>query len=304
MNEPRKINSYPKVLNIAHRLAQPLKDKGEPVYVQEKMDGSQFSFGMFEGIPFARSRNQMIDFDDPGMFSKGVESVKAFHERKVLEEGWIYRSEYISKPKHNTLEYDSTPNYWIVLFDVMVGLEDYMRWRMVQEVAGMLNCPFARVYAEGVLGSGAFSLDEFLGKSSILGGPIEGVVIKNPGIFDENGKPLVGKYVSEEFKETHQARWKKQAVNKGNLIETLTAQFYSEARFQKAVQHMEETGRILNAPQDIGPLMKEISIDFWDECEEEVKEAALKFIRKDLQREITRGLPEWYKEKLNTSIGV
>ena len=179
-----------------------------------------------------------------------------------------------------------------------------MPWRMVQDVAGMLGCPFAPVYAEGVLGSGQFSLDEFLDKSSILGGPIEGVVIKNPNIFDDNGKPLVGKYVSEKFRESHAKKWKKSDVTKGNLIEGLVEKYYSEARFQKAVQHLEETGQLLNAPQDIGPLMKEISVDFWAECEDEVKEDCLKFVRKELQRQVTRGFPEWYKDRLKGTVSL
>ena len=299
MSEPRKINSYPKVLNIAHRLAKKLVEGGEPVYVQEKLDGSQFSFGVFDGVPFARSRNTMIDFDDPGMFRLGVESVIEFHERGVLEEGWTYRSEFISKPKHNVIQYDTTPDYYIVLYDIMVGMEDYMPWKLVQEIADLyLGCPFAPVYAEGVLGTGEFVLDEFLDKRSVLGGPIEGVVIKNPNVFGEDGKPLVGKYVSEKFKEVQNSEWKKQTKTKGNLVEQLIDKYASEARWQKAVQHLAERGELVNAPQDIGPLMKEVSIDFWDECAEEVAEDCIKFVRKELQRGVTKGLPEWYKDRI------
>ena len=37
----KTINSYPKVLNIQHKLATPLRGMREPVVVQEKIDGSQ-----------------------------------------------------------------------------------------------------------------------------------------------------------------------------------------------------------------------------------------------------------------------
>lgn len=38
-------HSYPKSLNVGHKLAEKLFDG--PVVIQEKVDGSQFSFGVF-----------------------------------------------------------------------------------------------------------------------------------------------------------------------------------------------------------------------------------------------------------------
>ena len=114
--------------------------------------------------------------------------------------------------------------------------------------------------------------------------------------------PALKMDVSEEFKEVMNKDWKSRAITKGNLIDQLVEMYRSEARWQKAVQHLAERGELQNAPQDIGPLMKEVSLDFWDECEEEVKDRCLKFVRKELQRGVTKGLPEWYKEKLSENI--
>jgi len=71
MNDPvKKIHSYTKVLNIGHKaLTDLFKD---PVYIEEKVDGSQFSFGVLNGELTARSKSVEILIDAPEpMFNEG-----------------------------------------------------------------------------------------------------------------------------------------------------------------------------------------------------------------------------------------
>ncbi len=74
--------------------------------------------------------------------------------------------------------------------------------------------------------------------------------------------------------------------------------FRSEARWQKAVQHLKEKGELENSPRDIGKLMTEIKKDILEEEEENIKNTLLKIFKEDIMRKAVRGFPEWYKKQL------
>ena len=58
------LRSYPKVFNLGHRAVRDLLSG--PVVVQEKIDGSQFSFGVGEdGTLLIRSRGADIEPEAP-----------------------------------------------------------------------------------------------------------------------------------------------------------------------------------------------------------------------------------------------
>ena len=59
-----------------------------------------------------------------------------------------------------------------------------------------------------------------------------------------------------------------------------------------------DDGKLLDAPQDIGPLMKEIHEDLDSEETETIKEALYKMYIKDIKRSATRGFADWYKDRL------
>ena len=95
--------SYSKIWNLGHRELFDLCS--HPVVIQEKIDGSQFTFGLIDGELQFRSKNQAINPDAPGMFELGVKAVLE-RQLSILEEGLLYRGEFLSKPKHNTLKYE------------------------------------------------------------------------------------------------------------------------------------------------------------------------------------------------------
>ena len=69
-------HSYPKVWAMGHAQLGNLLDG--PVLVEEKVDGSQFSFGSFGGELRVRSRGVQMQVDAPEkMFGLAVETVKA-----------------------------------------------------------------------------------------------------------------------------------------------------------------------------------------------------------------------------------
>ena len=118
------INSYPSIYNLGHAsIADLLKSE---VIVEEKIDGSQFSFSKNElGELSCRSKGAQINMIAPeGMFAAAVATVNALADK--LRVGYTYRGEYLQKPKHNALAYDRIPKQHIILFDINSGLETYL----------------------------------------------------------------------------------------------------------------------------------------------------------------------------------
>jgi len=71
-----------------------------------------------------------------------------------------------------------------------------------------------------------------------------------------------------------------------------------QARWQKAVQALEEQGKLQNAVQDIGPLCAVVQDDIEAEEKEGIKEGLWKLYGKDFKRSSVAGLAEWYKRVL------
>ena len=111
-------------------------------------------------------------------------------------------------------------------------------------------------------------------------------------------KILMGKYVSEKFKERHSGDWKKRNPTQHDIIIKMSEEFGTTTRWQKAFQHLIEEGTIEGVVQDIPILMREINTDILQEHEEEIKDRLFKFFWKKISRGVTKGFPEWYKNKL------
>ncbi len=115
-------HSYPKVWAIGHGYLTELFF--DDVTVEEKVDGSQFSFGLFGGeIKMKSKNNEFVGSDTEKMFNLAKAAVEA--RTSLLREGWTYRAEYLSKPKHNVLAYSRVPESNLIIFDINTGEEQY-----------------------------------------------------------------------------------------------------------------------------------------------------------------------------------
>ena len=287
------IPSYSKVFAIGHKQILDLFDGS--VLVEEKIDGSQFSMCRKDGELFCRSKGKDLVIDAPEkMFERAVETAKSLD----LHDGWIYRCEYLQKPHHNTLTYDRIPDKHLILFDIDVGLEDYMSSGIKRDEANRIGLEVSPFLYIGNVCNLELLLD-FLNCESVLGGTkIEGVVVKNYSKFTPDGKAMMGKYVSEKFKEKHQTQWKKTSPQQNDILQSIIESFTTEARWEKAIQHLAEQGKLEGSPRDIGPLIKEIPEDIRAECEDEIKDVLFKWAWGHIRRGVTKGAAEWYKERL------
>lgn len=286
-------HNYPRIYNLGHAILVKLFD--DEVIVEEKLDGSQFSFGVFEGELKCRSKGAILNLVAPEkMFINGVDSVRAL----PLTPGWTYSGEYLKSPKHNTLAYNRIPNGHVMIFDVRTGEEQYLSYAEKKAEAERLGLECIPILFQGKV-EGLEMFRELLETVSVLGGQkVEGVVVKQYKLFGPDGKALMGKFVSEAFREAHGVEWKNTAPNGGDVIETLATAYTSAARWSKAIQHLAEAGKITDTPQDIQYLIPEVRRDVLAECKEEIAQKLFDWAWPKIERQLTRGLPEYYKEIL------
>ena len=319
-------HSYSPIYNLGHRAVERLFDG--PVIVEEKVDGSQFSFGLHPvGAPDhnlcgvagdecgcgpmqdfelrVRSKGAVMHPDAPEkMFNKGVEAVKQI--LPLLHPGWTYRGEYLAKPNHNALAYDRVPTGHIVLFDINTADETYLSPEEKAAEARRIGFECVPVVYSGQIQGDTPAekiqfFRQFLDTTSMLGGQkIEGVVIKplDYNLFGPDKKCLFGKFVSEAFREVHKRSWKESNPTNGDIIQQIGADYCTAARWLKALQHLRERGLIEDDVRDIGKIIKEVPLDVFAECEDEMKERLWQHAKPHISRMLTRGLPDFYKELL------
>lgn len=293
-----KSSAYPKILHIGDKQIDDLFDY--EVEVTEKLDGSQLGFGKIDGELVIRSKGKEIDQDNPEkMFTEGVEYVKSISDR--LPDNMMFYAEYLQQPRHSTLAYDSIPTNHIALFGALsTDNHEMYNHDTLKTWADYMNIDTVPVIYEGKTNPEE-AIEMVKGDSYLGGQQREGVVVKRYEDWMFLGKILIpvkaGKYVTEKFKEVHTRDWKKLNTKKGQL-EDIKHKYCTEARWNKAIQHLREKGELEGSPRDIGPLIKEIQHDLSEEERENIKEDLWKLFSGDILRKSAVGFPEWYKEKL------
>lgn len=308
-------SSYPSIFTMGHRAIKDLLSVG--VNVEEKVDGSQFSFGLVEpnyddagtcmdacwsdsGLALKiRSKGCVMHVEAPEkMFALAGETVRALAGH--LTPGWTYRGEFLAKPHHNALTYERVPKGNIIIFDINTGNQEFLSYEdKVAETSRLGLETVPRLFSGRLENVEQFR--QFMGTVSVLGGQaIEGVVIKPVGydLYGTDKKVLMGKYVSESFKEVHRKTWGEANPSNKDIISKLAEEYTTAARWAKAVLHLRERGLIEDDVRDIGNIIKEVPEDVKKECEEEMKERLFSYAWPHIRRTLTRGLAEWYKDQL------
>lgn len=292
-------HSYPSIFTLGHRAIAGLLDA--PVNVEEKVDGSQFSFGVdpASGEVRVRSKGAIIHPDAPEkMFERAVETAKAL--AGTLTPGWTYRAEYLAKPKHNALAYGRVPERHLIVFDICRGHEEYLGFEEKRAECERIGLECIPLLFSGVV-DGIDHFRTFLDTTSVLGGQkIEGVVVKQREVrlFGPDKKALIGKFVSEAFKEVQSASWRESNPGKNDILDFLGEKYRTHARWAKAAQRLREAGALTDTPKDIGQLLNAVPPDIEKECRAEIEAALWAWAWPHIRRKAVAGLPDWWKDEL------
>lgn len=296
------ITAFPKIFTLGQGyIADIFKDEVE---ITEKIDGSQFIFGKINGELLMRSKGTMIlDYHsraESDLFYPVIRWVMSIEDD--IPEGSVFYGETLKTPKHNTLEYGRTPVNHFMLFGISTIAKSFTQSHAaLAEQAKVLGCEVVPLLYKGKI-AGLEDLEKYIGVLSVLGKTAaEGIVVKNytqPFLLGGQPIPLMaGKYVTEHFKEVHRTNWNKENTSAGKW-HIYKQQFRTEARWDKAIQHLAEKGELENAPRDIGKLIGEVKRDIAEEERENIKEFLWKQFGGEVLRVSTHGLPEYYKQRL------
>lgn len=255
------------------------------VRVDEKIDGSQITFGVFDGRLLIRSKGRDMSNDEPaGMFGAGLTAIRAVASR--LPHGVTFHGEYLQKPKHNVLAYERVPRNHVVLFDAVSAGQfvDPSSLAGLCETVGAFEPVQHRYMHLSEVTPAAF-------QTSQLGGVPEGVVIKHNGV--------AAKLVSVQFHEVKEDKTTRTRPNpQADLAVTLANKYCPPARYIKAVQRLKENGQWHGDKRDIGLLRREVSADLEGECGSEIRDWLYENTRKALLRQALSPLTEWYEQYL------
>lgn len=293
------ITAFPKIFTLGTSYVKDIFN--EEVEISEKIDGSQFAFGRIDGKVVLRSKGREMFLESHDrMFLEACMFVNS--NSHLFPDGIIFYTEYLKKPKHNTLKYNRIPKNHLMLFAMMHISQTFKS--NLSEYADLLGIECVPIIYKGKIDN-LSELTGLLSRDSVLGGvKIEGVVAKNyERSFLLGGQPIpimAGKYVSESFKEVNRERWGAEEKT-ASRMEVFKESFRTEARWQKAIQHLEERGVLNHEPSDIGKLIKEIQADIEAEEKENIKYFLWNEFKGEIMRKATWGAPEWYKKKLMES---
>lgn len=295
------IGAFPKIFAIGSKQTERLF-LGE-VEITEKIDGSQIGFGVINGDLVIRSKGSLLYVDNPEkMFSVGINVINNLFKEHKLQEGLFYYGEYLRAPRHSTLAYERVPTNHIALYAVYnLMTQTWGDHGLIQAEARILGLEAVPLIFVGQIET-VEQLKTNLDRISALGKcKVEGFVVKNYNeqllIGGQVIPILMGKYVSEDFKEVHQKEWKSENTSKGKF-DIYKSQFCNTARWVKAVHYLRDNGTLQFSPRDIGGLIKRVQEDILEEEQENIKQWLFNEFGKEIYRESVKGLPQWYKEYL------
>lgn len=266
-----------------------------PVEVTEKVDGSQIGFGVIDGELIIRSKGSLLNIQQPtGLFRDAVAYIRSIKDK--LKPGYFYYGECLQSPRHNKLKYGRVPQHNIALYGMRFG-DDFYEIDFVRELADRLGVDCVPRLFKGECA--LERLEELLKSESFLGGEIEGLVIVSDTIAGKDSPFMQAKLVRPEFKEVMRERKPKAgAVSIEEKVEEAFRAFRTEARWDKAIQHLRESGEITGSNRDIGPLIKEVQRDVLEEEGEYIKELLWSICRKRFMSTVVDGFPQYYQESL------
>lgn len=297
------MKKFPKVLGLGQPLLAEIFD--DPVDLTSKIDGSQCRINLTESNVQCGSKN--VDIADDKMFTIAYEQAnRIWVDNKWKEWGSDITlfTEFLNKLKHNVLSYNRVPLNNIYLFGALIDGKHIQTEKLI-ELAHDLNIEPPHIIASQIKIDNPDDLNKYLETESVLGGTrVEGIVIRNsyksyPPLLISTmafmDYPLVGKLVRDDFKERLNKEWSGKRQRE-EPITKITAEFLTEARFHKAIQHLEETGKITYEMNNLKDIIPEFYNDLLDEEKDEIIKVVMASFWKPLKRKCDNfAVQEWKK---------
>ena len=264
--------------------------EGCRVIIQEKVDGSQLTITRKGDKLIYYNKNKQIS----GQGKPWLNSYILLNNRAHLfREGLFYHGEAMKSvysAKVN-IRYEREPRYFWIVYEIVRKDNTILTPEEMKEVLEGTGIEMVPILYDNTVEV----CDNYIEKAkdtikciehgtikSCLGNIApEGVVLKV--LNRDRGKGKVSttryKFVRGEFSETnHSKKQKLPELSQEQIIDGIGKIYDTDARKQKAVQHLEEQGKWKDKiTQNIGLMVNELDADLLKECEQEIKD--LLFVR-------------------------
>ncbi len=111
------------------------------------------------------------------------------------------------------------------------------------------------------------------------------------------GYPLCGKIVRDDFKERLNQEWSARKQRDAPLTR-IAKEFLTEARFHKAIQHLEEGGKITYEMNNLKDIILRFYNDLLDEEKDEIIKVVMESFWKPLRRKCDNFAVQAWKQYL------
>ena len=297
------MKKYPKVLSLGQPLIADIF--GHPVEISEKVDGSQCRIQLTDDFVKCGSKN--VNCADEKMFRLAHEQAERIWNEQIW---WTFGdeitlfTEFLNKEKHNVLIYGRVPQNNLYLFGAMADGKHLQTDELI-ELAKELQIEPPCIFASQKIVESQSDIEEYLEIQSVLGNvKVEGVVIKQyhetyPALLASTqaftGYPMAGKLVRDDFKERLNKEWSAKKQRETPLAKVAT-EFFTDARFRKAIQHLEDEGKITYEMNNLKYIIPEFYTDLVDEERDEIVKLAMSDFWRQLKRKSDNfAVQEWKK---------
>lgn len=288
------MKKYMSVVRLGHKTTENVLQPGDPIIIQEKLDGANGSFKLEEGEIVAFSRNERLtEQNNLQGFYEWTQTLDANQLRSDV----VYFGEWLTKHKINYG--DLTKQFF--LFDLYdIEKENYIHFTEVKKEAERLGLNLIPVFYEGEYQS-LEHLESFIGQTALSVKKGEGIVVKNVDYQDVYGKQLFVKLVIDAFKEVQRIKKTRDPNFQSAEIEAVQS-VLTRARVEKWVYKLIDEG-VLQANfgmQDMAMILKQITPRIVDDIVQEEGEQIASFDLKEIRKVIGKQLPLLIKEVIES----
>lgn len=282
------------------------EDDNYKYYIEEKIDGSQISIHVEYQLLFY-NKNKLIH--NNSAFEKTINMLR--FQQNILNPNYIYHGEAVSKIKHNVCVYERTPKNYFILYDIFdKTTNSYLSPELKKLEADRVNMEIVPIlYYNNDINQNPYEICTNLIEQieshtlkSCLGGQIEGIVLKHHAFIHKGIKVATKlKLVTSIFKERHLTKQPKAELSADEFLLQLGNSFCTEARFNKAFQHLVENNAIDPdhiKVSDQNKIIMELNQDFDKEYKEELKELLYTEFSPLLKKLGREGINHWFNKMI------
>lgn len=297
----KEIKKYTDVVRYGKSSTQGVIQEGDIISITEKIDGANASFCIDNenalGVS-CYSRNNLLTEENRlrGYYDWILDNIVPIKEE--LNPNYRYFGEWLVKHK---VIYKEENYYKFYLFSIWDDEKQmYLSDEIVRSEAERLGLLTVEYFYYGKYIS-LEHLMSFVGKSELTEEPNtgEGIVVKNVSYFDNYGRQVFVKLVSDKFREVQQQKKPKNPNVDSKVIETIKS-VLTKARVSKLIHKLVDEGLLKEdfSIEDMGTILKELKDKPYQDIIKEEPELIGNIEEKIIKRTIGKNIPNIVKEVL------